>query len=88
MKRKLYRYGMDIDCGCNSIRQTKRCIQQYLYSVLSAIGLKRGYDYHVSTNSLFIRHIKNVVGRIMVSLRETFPVFNFYWETPRCLVWF
>ena len=88
MKCKLYRYGMDIAYDSNSIRQTKRCVRQYLYSVLSAIGLKRGYDYLVSTNSLFIRHIKNVVGRVMISLRETFPVFNFYWETPRRLVWF
>ena len=88
MKRKLYNYGMNIECSYNSIRQAKAYIRQYILSVLSAIGLKRGCDYSVSTHSLFIRHIKNVVGRIMVSLRETFPVFNFYWETPRRLVWF
>ena len=88
MKRKLYYYGIDVDCSCNSVRQTKEMVQQYLYSVLSTIGLKRGYDYYVSINSLFIRHIKNIVGRVMISLRETFPVFNFYWATPRRLVWF
>lgn len=88
MKRKIYYYGIDIYYNSNSVRQTKKCVQKYLYSVLSAIGLKRGYDYRISINSLYIRHIKNIVGRIMISLRETFPVFNFYWETPRILVWF
>lgn len=88
MKRKIHNYGVDLECGCNSMKQTKDCIKQYLKSALCAIGLKRGYDYTVTSDFLFIRHIKNVVGRIMISLRETFPVFNFYWETPRRLVWF
>lgn len=88
MKRKAYNYGIDIDCSCNSIRQTKNCIKQFLLFILDAIGLERGYDYRVTTEYLFIRHIKTVVGRIMIALRETFPVFNFYWETPRLLVWF
>lgn len=88
MKRDIYCYGVDINYRCSSTHQTKKCIQNYLLAVLSAIGLKRGHDYNVSTNHLFIRHIKNVVGRVMISLRETFPVFNFYWETPRRLIWF
>ena len=64
MKRRLYGYGVDVGFYGNSIRQTRRHIQQYLHSVLTAIGLKRGNDYYVSTNYLFIRHIKHTVGQI------------------------
>lgn len=88
MKRKPYNYGVKIDYVCNSIKQAKKDIQSYIQSIMTAIGLRRGYDYHVSDNYLFIRHIKNIVGRIMISLKETFPVFNYYWESPRCLAWF
>lgn len=87
MKYGTYNYGIDVECSCNSIRQTKSCIKRFLLSILDAVGLKRGYDYYVTNEYLFIRHIKTVVGRVMISLKETFPVFNFYWKTPRKLVW-
>lgn len=88
MKRRQNTYRVEAGIQFAYSKQSKYEIQRYVSSVLNAIGLKRGYDYTVSSNSLFIRHIKTVVGRIMISLREAFPVFNFYWETPRRLVWF
>ena len=53
-----------------------------------SIGLQLGIDYIVTANHLRIRHVKNITGKITTTLKEIFPVFNFYWKTPRLLVWF
>lgn len=63
-------------------------IKSFLKSLLSGIGLQSGIDYIVTATHLRIRHLKKITGRITVILREQFPVFNFYWATPRMLVWF
>lgn len=70
------------------MKQMRHDIQQFIKSLLSQIGLQSSIDYLVTATHLRIRHLKNVTGRIMVTLRECFPVFNFYWATPRILVWF
>ena len=44
--------------------------------------------YKNGKNHLRIRHVKNITGKITTTLKEIFPVFNFYWKTPRLLVWF
>lgn len=72
----------------DAVRQPKLRIRQFLRSILSQIGLQSGVDYVVTSNSLRIRHLKNVTGRILVTLEENFPVFCFYWASPRLLVWF
>ena len=38
--------------------------------------------------SLIHIYLKNITGKITTTLKEMFPVFNFYWKTPRMLVWF
>lgn len=88
MSRK--RTGKVAEPGFNStsLSDAKNHIRQFLESVLPQMGLIRGRDYQVSLTQLRIRHIKTIVGKITVMLREVFPVFNFYWKTPRVLVWF
>lgn len=70
------------------MKQMKQDIKWFIKSLLSSIGLQSGIDYLVTATHLRIRHLKNITGRITVALRECFPVFNFYWATPRILVWF
>lgn len=63
-------------------------IKRFIKDLLFLIGLHYGTDYKVIKNHLYIRHLKNITGKITVALREAFPVYNFYWETPRRLTWF
>lgn len=77
-----------IDFKSDSYKKTKHHIKEFLKSILSQIGLISGRDYWVTTNFLKIKHLKNVTGKIVITLKEVFPVFNFYWENPRMLVWF
>lgn len=87
MRHRIYNYR--VDYACTSISQTKSCIKKFLKSALITIGLKKDTDFKVTTSCLFIYYsTEAIVKRITKSLRNTFPVFNFYWETSRCLVWF
>lgn len=70
------------------MKQMRNDIKRFIKSLLSQIGLQSGIDYLVTATHLRIRHLRNITGRITVALREYFPVFNFYWATPRILVWF
>ena len=91
MKRKRIKYVANIDFGYRSITDAKQYIKIFLKSLLSQIGLHKlqlGIDYIVTANHLRIRHVKNITGKITTTLKEIFPVFNFYWKTPRLLVWF
>ena len=88
MKRKCIKYVANIDFGYRSITDAKQHIKIFLNSLLSQIGLHPGIDYIVTANHLRIRHVKNITGKITTTLKEIFPVFNFYWKTPRLLVWF
>lgn len=74
--------------ACSSYSDARKSIKRFLKSVLSRIGLRARRDYRVTDSCLCIRHLKDVVGRVLVMLKETFPVFSFYWDTPRRLVWF
>lgn len=88
MKRKRMRYVANIEFDSKSIVQAKHNIKAFLKSLLPQLGLVSGIDYLVTSNYLRIRHLKNITGKITTTLKEIFPVFNFYWETPRILVWF
>lgn len=88
MRRKRIKRVANIDFGYRSITGAKQHIKVFLKSLLSQIGLHPGIDYIVTANHLRIRHVKNITGKITTTLKEIFPVFNFYWKTPRLLVWF
>lgn len=88
MRRKRIKRVANIDFGYRSITGAKQHIKVFLKSLLSQIGLQHGIDYAVTANHLRIRHVKNITGKITTTLKEIFPVFNFYWKTPRLLVWF
>ena len=88
MRSKIYYYGVTLECNCYSVIQNKQNIKKFLKAALTAMGLKSGIDFSVSLDSLYIKHIKDKVGKVLTTIQETFPVFNFYWETPRRLVWF
>lgn len=70
-----------------SLTDAKRNIRQFLRSILIRTHLQRGIDYIITTSALRIRHAKSLTGRILITLQETFPLFCFYWQTPRMLVW-
>lgn len=87
-KKRVKKHVTDINFNSESLKDVNIHIKQFLKSVLPQIGLKPGVDFWVTCNYLKIRHIKKVTGKIVIMLKEAFPVFNFYWETPRILVWF
>lgn len=88
MKSRIYYYGVQLEYDCCTVTQNKQHIKKFLKAALTAMGLKSGIDFSVSLDSLYIRHIKDKVEKVLTTVKETFPVFNFYWETPRRLVWF
>lgn len=62
-------------------------IENFILSVLSLCGLHKQKDFTVKQNQLFIK--KNPLrGKLIHVLKETYPQYNYYWETPRTLIWF
>lgn len=88
MTRRRKKHIVCAEFNCSSINKVKHNIKKFLKALLSQIGLQSGIDYWVTNDFLRIRHLKQVTGKILITLKEIFPVFNFYWETPRILVWF
>ena len=88
MTRKRKKRIVYTEFNSTSIKDAKRNIKCFLKAFLSQIGLQSGIDYWVTNDFLRIRHLKQVTGKILITLKEIFPVFNFYWKTPRMLVWF
>ena len=88
MTRKRKKRIVYTEFNSASIKDAKRNSKGFLKALLSQIGLQSGIDYWVTNDFLRIRHLKQVTGKILITLKEIFPVFNFYWETPRILVWF
>lgn len=68
--------------------EARKCIKCFLNSILSQLGLINGQDYKVTYNHLKIIQSKTLIKGAMPMLKEYFPVFNFYWQSPRILVWF
>lgn len=71
-----------------SMDDAKNHIKQFLKTILPQFGLQNRSDYIVTNDFLFIRHLKEKTGKVLIALKEAFPVFNFYWDSPRILVWF
>lgn len=67
------------------IRQQKRQdLRDFLRFWLPQMGIT---TFKVGRDFLYIgKHPQR--GRILVSLKEMFPQYNFYWETSRIIVWF
>lgn len=62
-------------------------IEDFIQSLLALHRLKRGRDFKVSHRQLWIK--KNPLrGKLIVVIKNTFPEYNFYWETPQTLRWF
>lgn len=69
----------------NEVKPTK--IEDFIQSLLAFHRLKRGRDFKVSYRQLWIK--KNPLrGKLIVVIKNTFPEYNFYWETPQILRWF
>lgn len=88
MTRRRKKHIVCAEFNCSSINEVKHNIKKFLKALLSQIGLQYGIDYFATDNYLKIRHLSHVTGRVMMTLKEVFPVFNFYWKSPRMLVWF
>lgn len=62
-------------------------IEAFIKSVLTLNGLKRGKDYTLRPHQL--RIIKYPIrGKLLSLLKELYPEYSYYWETPRILRWF
>lgn len=88
MRQKRIKKTHGINLPDVSQKISKLYIKAFIKASLVQVGLVPGVDFYVTYNYLKIRHLKNITGKILVTLKEVFPVFNFYWETPRILVWF
>lgn len=62
-------------------------IEDFITSTLMLAGLQKNIDFSVTTNRLNISKYP-VRGKLLHVLKETYPKYNFYWETPRALIWF
>lgn len=79
----------DVQISSASYIQAKIQIKRFIKAFLPQIGLRSGVDFQVTDNNLKIKHyFKTVIGNIVITLKEVFPIFNFYWQTSRMLVWF
>lgn len=62
-------------------------IEAFITSTLTVAGWEKGKDFSVSKGQLFIK--KNPLrGKLVSVLKETYPQYNYYWETPKMLRWF
>ena len=73
------------------MRKTKEVeptrIEDFIQSVLALNGLKRGRDFKVSGRHILFK--KNPLrGKLIVILKNTFPEYSYYWESPQILRWF
>lgn len=62
-------------------------IKRFTSSLLQLLGAKRGSDFQVYNDHLYILKHPNR-GKVLSTLRELYPEYNFYWESPRVLKWF
>lgn len=72
-------------------KQTKESepvkIEKFIQSVLALAGLQRGKDYTIRPHQLRIN--KNPLrGKLLEVLKEYYPEYSYYWETPKILRWF
>lgn len=55
--------------------------------ILNNRGLRYRVDFSISGTRLIFK-TTNMNVQLLSSLKEIFPEFNYYWETPKILVWF
>ena len=65
----------------------KIAIRDFLNSILQLLGFRRGDDFKAFNNHLFIIKHPNR-GKVLSTLKEYYPEYNFYWDNPRVLRWF
>lgn len=62
-------------------------IRDFLNSFLQLLKFKRGADFQVFNDHLcIIKHPQR--GKVLSIIKEIYPEYNFYWESPRILKWF
>ncbi len=62
-------------------------IHSFLKCIMSLTTLQHGKDYTIRVNQL--RIIKHPVrGKVLSILKEYYPEYHYYWETPKLLIWF
>ena len=62
-------------------------IEDFIKSVMALSGLKRNKDYVIYPFQLRINK-HPIRGKILSLLRELYPEYTYYWETPKLLRWF
>ena len=62
-------------------------IRLFLSTFLPTLQMKKGVDYKVYNDRLWIQKTP-LRGKVMTTLKNMFPEFNYYFESPRILVWF
>lgn len=66
-------------------------IEPFTESLLTLHGMRRNRDYRLEKGRLWIR--KNprrdaIKGKLATLLKEFYPQYSYYWETPQVLRWF
>lgn len=61
-------------------------ISDFVAFVMNIWGIDRNL-YDIRHNCLRIKKYP-IRGALLTILKEQFPQYNFYWETPRVLKWF
>lgn len=66
-------------------------IESFVQSLLALSDMKRNRDYSIKKGRLGIR--KNpkrdaIKGKLATLLKELYPEYSYYWETPNVLRWF
>lgn len=62
-------------------------IEKFIQSTLTCAGLQKGKDFTIISGQLKIA--KNPLrGKLLSTLKEAYPQYNYYWETSKILRWF
>ena len=62
-------------------------IEKFIQSILTLSGLRRGKDYTLKKRQLRIKK-HPLRGKVLSTLRELYPEYTYYWETPQILRWY
>lgn len=62
-------------------------IKEFLKCLLSLSGLRKGRDYIIKDTHLYIiKHPQR--GKVVSILKESYPQYSYYWDSPKLLMWF
>lgn len=86
--KKLKQRNFNNAINSNNMGDNKKAIKDMIKVIMEHFKFKKGVDYDLRDQSLGIRQAKDVSGIMLITLKENFPQFSFYWETPRVLKWF